>query len=118
MKHFKESEFFCPCGCGLSIKDIDPIALEDLQVARDFAGVPFIVTSSIRCAKRNRDVSGSATSSHLTGYAFDIYCVTDSDRMRMIKAFFTTRLNRIGIGSNFLHCDCDPNKTGERIWTY
>ncbi len=120
MEHFSDSEFFCPCGCGLSIKDIDPIALEDLQAARKFAAVPFIITSSIRCPEHNRsrDVGGSKTSSHLIGCAFDIHCVTSRDRMRMIKAFLTTRLTRIGIGNNFIHVDCDPGKPGGLMWTY
>lgn len=118
MKHFKESEFCCPCGCGLNVQHVDPIALEDLQAAREAARVPFIITNSIRCPAHNADVGGSETSSHLTGYAFDIACTNSVHRMKMIWAFMTTRLNRIGIGPDFIHVDCDPEKPGEVMWQY
>ncbi len=118
MENFHESEFFCPCGCGLNIEDIDKIALEDIQTAREIAGVPFIINSSIRCISHNTAEGGSDTSSHLPGYAFDIRCVSSSDRMKMVKALLLTRLNRIGIGKYFLHSDCDPTKPGQLIWVY
>jgi len=118
MKHFHKSEFFCPCGCGKNINDLDTIALEDIQTARKIASVPFIITSSIRCPEHNAAVGGSKYSSHLGGYAFDIHCASPSDRMKIIKALLCTRLNRIGIGSNFIHCDCDPGKPKNLIWVY
>lgn len=46
---FTEYEFFCPCGCGLGYDDMDEDFIFDLKRARARAGVPFILTSTIRC---------------------------------------------------------------------
>lgn len=118
MKFFNDSEFKCPCGCGLSINDIQKDSLKNLEIARAFAATPFIITSSIRCEKHNTLVGGSETSSHLKGCAFDIHCESSSDRMKMVKSFLATSFTRIGIGKNFIHIDNDKDKPEGLIWLY
>lgn len=68
-KHFKDSEFNCPC-CGLNLEknDIKRIADE----IREHFGKPAIITSGTRCVKHNKEVGGVAGSYHTTGNAIDI----------------------------------------------
>lgn len=68
-KHFKDSEFNCPC-CGLNLEKngIKRIADE----IREHFGKPAIITSGTRCVKNNKEVGGVAGSYHTTGNAIDI----------------------------------------------
>lgn len=68
-KHFKDSEFNCPC-CGLNLEKngIKRIADE----IREHFGKPAIITSGTRCVKHNKEVGGVAGSYHMTGNAIDI----------------------------------------------
>lgn len=68
-KHFKDSEFNCPC-CGLNLEKngIKRIADE----IREHFGKPAIITSGTRCVKHNKEVGGVAGSYHTTGNAIDI----------------------------------------------
>lgn len=118
MRHFHESEFSCPCGCGLDFNDINLDAIKALIIARAFAKTPFIITSSIRCKKRNSDIGGSPTSSHLNGTAFDIHCDNSADRMGMIQSLIAAGFTRIGIDRKFIHADLDKTKTQNIIWVY
>ena len=118
MKHFSKSEFRCPDGCGLDFNYIDEDALCMLQKARAKAGVPFHITSSIRCPVHNREVGGSVTSSHLSGVAFDIACTHSYPRFIIIEALLAAGFNRVGIRHDFIHCDVDLDKAKELIWVY
>ena len=68
-KHFKDSEFNCPC-CGLNLEKngIKRIADE----IREHFGKPAIITSGTRCVKYNKEVGGVAGSYHTVGNAIDI----------------------------------------------
>lgn len=70
-KDFSRKEFACGCGCGKD--NISMKLVETLQTIRDMAGVAVRVNSGVRCDKHNKAVGGVATSSHLAGYAADIY---------------------------------------------
>jgi zinc D-Ala-D-Ala carboxypeptidase len=59
-----------------------------------------------------------ARSSHLTGYAADVKVMSDAHRYDLLDKFFMAGFNRIGLGKNFIHVDCDPNKNEDRIWVY
>lgn len=69
-KDFNRKEFACPC-CGKD--NIDMRLVETVQAIRDAVGAPVIVNSGVRCAKHNKAVGGAPNSSHLSGYAADIY---------------------------------------------
>lgn len=117
MKHFREYEFRCPCGCGLGFKDMDPSFIGQLEVARELAGVPFFINSSIRCPAYNRSLQHSSeTSSHLLGCAVDIQCISSRDRFLMIDAFLAAGIYRIGDGLNFIHIDTDEHKPDKVFW--
>ena len=70
MKYFEEKEFECKCGCGKN-NVIHELKIK-LDTAREFAGVPFVISSATRCYQHNVNVGGSPTSSHLKGLAVDI----------------------------------------------
>lgn len=120
MKYFHESEFYCPCGCGLSFGDMDEDFVRDLDRARSYARVPFILTSSIRCMQHNlkKEVGGSETSSHPLGLAGDIECLSSYARYRILHGLEKAGFTRIGIGPNFIHADQDLDKPKELTWVY
>jgi len=119
MKWFEESEFYCTCGkCGLGFESMDKGLVEDLDLARGFAGVSFNLNSSIRCVERNERIGGSLTSSHLDGYAVDIECLSSFDRYRILCGLIEVGFSRIGISKTFIHADNDPNKSRTVVWYY
>jgi len=119
MKHFDESEFYCQCGqCGLGYDDMQPDQLEMLDDAREKAGIPFTVTSSIRCEERNRNEGGATDSAHLTGYAVDIRVHGSRERFLIIKAALEAGFTRIGVANTFIHLDSSPEHDQRVTWTY
>lgn len=116
LKYFKPTEFACKCGCGDNVMDED--FLKRIDQARDFAGTPFKITSGKRCAKHNKAVKGSPSSSHLTGLAVDIAAPTSSNKYDIVNSLIDCGFNRIGIGSTFVHVDADESKAQNVIWTY
>ena len=71
IKHFKQSEFTCKCGCGLNNMNLKVVQIAD-QIREHF-GRPCIVNSGSRCTSHNKKVGGVANSRHLSGKAIDLY---------------------------------------------
>lgn len=71
VKHFKQSEFTCKCGCKLNNMDLKVVKIAD--EIREHFGQPCIVNSGTRCTTHNKKVGGVANSRHLTGKAVDLY---------------------------------------------
>jgi uncharacterized protein YcbK (DUF882 family) len=117
LKYFNLAEFDSPDLPG-SGEMMEPECLEMLDLARDLYGAPMIVTSGFRTVAHNKAVNGSRRSSHMLGYAADIACTNSMKRYHMIVAFLNAGFTRIGVGENFIHVDCDPNKPNPRLWTY
>ena len=117
MKWFKVSEFDSPDEVGSGSMMEDEL-LEKLDVARDIAGFPFVITSGFRTIAHNKAVGGVKNSSHLMGYAVDIACTSSRKRFLMVEALLDAGFTRIGIADSFIHADCDPNKSQLAIWTY
>jgi zinc D-Ala-D-Ala carboxypeptidase len=117
MKWFNYSEFDSPDQPGSgNLMDID--FLEMLDEARSRAGIPFVISSGYRSEEHNFDVGGTANSSHMKGCAADIVCATKRDRFLIVSALLESGFDRIGIGEDFVHCDCDWEKPSNVIWTY
>lgn len=116
-KWFKLSEFDSPDRPG-SGELMEQEVLEMLDVARDIAGFPFVVTSGVRSVEHNRKVGGSPKSSHLLGWACDLAVPNGRKRFIMMEALLDAGFTRFGIGADFIHVDADPNKTSNTIWTY
>ncbi len=118
MNYFKPEEFHCSDGC--SEQGVEPELENKLNIARHFAGIPFIITSGYRCKEHNDAISGKPKSPHLKGLAVDISAVTSRARYLIISALLKAGFTRIGIGEGFIHADIgiEPDKVSELIWTY
>lgn len=117
--YFSREEFKCKCGrCGKGYDDMSPIILDRLEFARNVAGIPFVLSSAMRCEEHNRKVGGSPTSSHLHGLAVDIKVGNSEDRLTILKALLDVGSTRIGISKDFIHIDVDFHKAGDVCWVY
>ena len=94
-----------------------PQLIAALDMARAKAGVPFKVNSGFRCQKHNKAVGAKPTSSHTLGLAVDVAFADGTQGIKILKALMPF-FDRIGIGSNFIHVDIDPNKPGPAMWVY
>jgi len=92
--------------------------LDDVLLAFTGAGYKYKINSGYRTEAHNKAVKGEKNSSHCRGYAADIGIYGDRDRYILLTLLLTVGFNRIGIGSSFIHVDCDPKKSDKVIWTY
>ncbi len=112
-KNFYQDEFACKCGCGSNAIDSKLVRL--LQEVRDEFGSPMKITSAVRCIKHNKAVGGVDFSTHLYGFASDIYCKDAHLRYRLLPILFS-KFKRIGVYSDFFHVDIDPMKPNPVCW--
>lgn len=122
LKYFKHHEFDSPDKPG-SGEYMEAEFLQRLDVARDIAGFPFIITSGFRTVEHQRTLreqgySASKNSSHLLGWAADIAIEGSRMRFELVDALLEAGFTRIGVANNFIHVDCDPNKTQHLLWLY
>ena len=120
MEHFDISEFESPDEMGSGEK-MDKVFIHILDKARKKAGIPFKVLSGYRTKEWNLKVGGRIDSSHLRGYAVDLYLPKNSrDRFLIINALIELKFNRLGIDfkRNFIHVDMDRTKDKNVLWTY
>jgi len=116
MIFFSKEEFECD---GVNCFDkMDKDLLQKLDIARSFANIPFKITSSWRSEEHNEKVGGSKNSSHLRGYAVDIYCKHSVDRLLMLEALTSAGFTRIGVAKTFIHVDVDPELPNGVMWLY
>lgn len=113
-KYFNDDEFACPC-CGQNA--IRFSLIRSLDKAREEAGIPFKINSGYRCAKHNKAVGGSETSSHLDGSAADISVDTSERRYKALQSLLK-HFPRVGIAKTFIHVDNDLTKPQEVSWVY
>ena len=107
-KHFKLSEFACPC-CNRVM--LHPKLLAKLAELRNVLERPVSITSGYRCFKYNQKVGGVANSYHCIGLAADIK-VKDINLIELLG--YAEEIDFAGIGlyekKNFLHLDVRPTK--------
>ena len=102
--HFSVAEFRCRCGCGLGAIDLDFV--RRLERARCVAGVPFHITSGVRCPAHNRQVKeAGAKSAHVQGRAADIFVLNNQTRWAILCGVFTAGFRRVEIGPVHIHVD-------------
>ena len=115
LKYFKKSEFTCKCGCGETVISDD--LLYSLDEAREFAKVPFVISSGYRC-ENHPESKKNPTSSHIKGLAVDIKCTDSKTRAIIMDALGYVGFRRFGIAKSFIHVDIDNEKPNPVIWLY
>jgi hypothetical protein len=86
---------------------LDPALVEKLDVAREIAGVPFVITSGLRPGDEK---------SHGRGKAVDIGCVSSRDRMKIVHALIIVGFRRIGVYDKHVHADVDDLLPQDVLW--
>lgn len=114
-KFFKDSEFI---SVGCSRSDIVDSSLQRLDRAREIAGVPFVLTSAYRSSESEIKKGRSGSGAHTLGRAFDVRCLNNEQRWRIVFGALAAGFQRIGIGSTFVHLDDAPSLPSPRIWLY
>jgi len=107
-KHFKLSEFSCPC-CNHVM--LHPKLLAKLVELRNILESPVYITSGYRCTRYNREIGGVTNSYHCIGLAADIK-VGDINLIELLEIGENIDFNGIGFyeKKNFLHLDVRPTK--------
>jgi len=107
-KHFKLSEFACPC-CKRVM--LHPKLLAKLVELRNTLERPVYITSGYRCFEYNQKVGGVANSYYCIGLAADIK-VKDINLIKLLGYAEEIDFNGIGFyeKKNFLHLDVRPTK--------
>lgn len=117
LNYFTLSEFDSPDLPNSGV-NMDKQFLAKLETAREYAAIPFKITSGYRTEGHNTKVGGVKDSAHTKGYAADIACSSGRERCIIIKALLDAGFNRIGVANTFIHVDNDPSKSSDVIWTY
>lgn len=75
-EHFARDEYRCDCAgsCDGFPAEPQPELVSRVEALRQAVGAPVIITSGVRCEKRNEEVGGVAWSFHKRGDAADLYC--------------------------------------------
>ncbi len=113
---FIKEEFTCD---GKNCFDkLNKKSLKRLDLAREYADVPFTITSSWRSKTHNMEVGGKPNSAHLRGTAFDISCMSSYQRMQIVRGLLEAGFTRIGIAKSFIHADDDAESPQQVMWLY
>ena len=111
--------FRCQCGCGLGLADMDRHFMRRLDRAREKSGVPFIITSGLRCPVHNNRVSSSGFHGpHTTGMAVDIATPNSRARFLIRQALIEQGFHRFGSHPDFIHVDDSPEHDPNVEWWY
>jgi uncharacterized protein YcbK (DUF882 family) len=107
-KHFKLSEFACPC-CKRVM--LHPMLLNKLVEFRAIIQKPLYITSGYRCTEYNQKVGGIKSSYHLLGLAADIK-IEGVSALDLLEIAEMIDFSGIGLyeKKNFLHLDVRPTK--------
>jgi hypothetical protein len=114
LNYFEPEEFDHP-------ELVDEAFIQWLDVARYFAGVPFIVTSDARTLAENAAVGGWERSLHLQGRAVDLRWPNREQLFAMLAGIFVTRYMAPGNlqvelevtpGNEHIHVGCFPPGDG------
>lgn len=79
VKHFKETEFYCPSCYNTGSTGMNPNLVKLLDVMREHFGQPITITSGYRCPAYNKQVGGISGSQHTLGNAADFYIAKQSE---------------------------------------
>jgi len=106
-KYFKENE----------IAGLDPKLVTMLDVAREAAGVPFVITSGFRDKSHNDNAGGVEDSSHTKGLAVDIRAPNEQYGKQVAFGLGQAGFKRAGFYDKHIHVDIDETKPTPAKWT-
>ncbi len=116
-RNFNLSEFDCKDGTEMPSELLTNVLelAENLQVLRDFVGVPIKINSSYRSLSHNAKIGGSKSSQHLFAKAADIVIESKSPEQvaNIIKVLISEgkmRQGGIGVYNTFTHYDIRGHK--------
>ena len=116
-KNFSLSEFDCKDGTEMPSELLTNVLelAENLQVLRDFVGVPIKINSSYRSLSHNAKIGGSKSSQHLFAKAADIVVESKSPEQvaNIIKVLISEgkmKQGGIGVYNTFTHYDIRGHK--------
>lgn len=92
------------------VKNLSPKLIEMLDVAREAAGVPFVITSGWRDPGHNGEVGGVKDSAHCMGLAVDLRAPNDEYGKQVAFGLGRAGFKRVGFYDKHLHCDVDDSK--------
>jgi hypothetical protein len=101
----------------VEIVGLIPEFVEKLDLARDIAGVPFVITSGRRTQDQNAGAQGVENSAHLRGLAVDLACTSSERRFKIVQGLVQAGFRRIGVYDRHLHADCDESLPHPVMWT-
>jgi len=106
----------CPCGhCNVVV---NPELPRVLNLVRERAGTPMVVTSGPRCPQYNIAIGGATYSEHVDGDGADIVCTSSRSRFLIIRAAIEVGINRIGVDDIFLHLGISKTNDQLVMWVY
>ena len=105
-------------GSGKEFMDIRLIMILDNM--RHRSQLPYKINSGYRSQEYNDKLTNSSkNSSHIKGKAADISAPDSKTKYSIIESALHFGIQRIGVGSNFVHVDIDDReKAAKVIWTY
>jgi hypothetical protein len=100
--------------------NLHPDLRDKLLFLEKAMGFELNVNSGYRDPGHNVDVGGVPDSEHTYDPAegADVLCLRSSTRFKMLRVLFTMGVQRIGIGSTFIHVGIASDKPKEVAWTY
>ena len=102
LKFFSRDEFNYP-------DEMDEQFLRQLDVARKFAKVPFVINNDFRTPEDNERIGGVENSPHLTGKAVDIEAIGGNMRFEIVMGLRAAGFLRMGVYDRHIHADaCGP----------
>ena len=127
-KNFSSGEMMCSCGCGEDAMDPDFMSI--LQNIRDEMQRPLRISSGVRCAKRNMEVSSTGKNGphvpRTTGTMASDILIAGADALRLIDIARKHGISGVGISQRgnhakrFIHLDIisDNHHPRPTMWSY
>ncbi|QDP51311.1 MAG: putative peptidase M15 [Prokaryotic dsDNA virus sp.] len=117
-KNFKKSEFKCRDGTKVPERLMENLEelVENLQIIRDFIGVPMHIISGYRTPSYNKKIGGSTKSQHMKAKAADIVVKTLSpaalrDIINHLIEEGKIKKGGVGLYRKFVHYDVRGRNT-------
>lgn len=116
-KYFKDAEFR-RCDPPCHEKDMDKSFMAKLDLIREKAGIPLVMTSAYRSPSYEKSKGRSGKGDHPQGKGVDIVANTSATRMKIVSAALAEGITRIGIGKTYVHIGMGEDLPTNVMWDY